>query len=112
MQPVWRTVRRHWPFAMLVTLTMLPALAVACEKNNDLVAQQQFEDARNVCSSGCEVPPPGCTVKGNISVGGNKIYHTKDQASWAGIRIQVEKGERWFCSEQQAIANGFRKSIN
>ena len=97
---------------MLTALLALLSLTVACEKNNDIVAQEQIQQAKDACPKGCEVPPPGCTIKGNISVSGKRIYHLETQASFPGIRIQVAKGERWFCSEAEAIDNGFRKSIN
>ncbi len=90
----------------------LAVIGMACEKNNDIVTQEQIQHSNDACPKGCEVPPPGCTIKGNLSVGGNKIYHLQTQTSWPGIRIQVERGERWFCNEQEAVSNGYRKSIN
>ena len=55
---------------------------------------------------------PSCNlIKGNISVGSNeKIYHTKGQAYYDDTRIDPEYGERAFCSEQEAINAGWRKS--
>jgi hypothetical protein len=96
----------------VAVLLALAVIGMACEKSNDVVAREQIQQAQNACAKGCEVPPPGCTIKGNVSVGGNKIYHLQTQTSWPGIRIQIERGERWFCNEQEAINNGFRKSIN
>jgi hypothetical protein len=93
-------------------LIALAALAAACEKSNDIIAQEQIQQANNACPKGCEAPLPGCGIKGNVSAGGNKYYHLPTQPSWTGIRIQLERGERWFCNEQEAINNGFRKSIN
>ena len=107
-----RALRSRASLALLFAMLALLSLAVACEKNNDIVAQEQIQQAKDACPKGCQIPPPGCTIKGNISAGGNKIYHLQSQQSYAGIRIQVDKGERWFCSEPEAINNGFRKSIN
>ena len=107
-----RVRRSRASFAMLTALVAFVSLTVACEKNNDIVAREQIQQANDACPKGCEVPPPGCTIKGNISTGGNKIYHLETQQSFRGIRIQVAKGERWFCTEAEAINNGFRKSIN
>ena len=54
-------------------------------------------------------PRPGCPIKGNISVGsGERIYHTPWSASYAQTRIDLSKGERWFCDEAEAIAAGWR----
>jgi endonuclease YncB( thermonuclease family) len=52
-------------------------------------------------------PPDGCTIKGNISNSG-KIYHLQQTASYAKTRITPSKGERWFCSEAEARAAGWR----
>jgi hypothetical protein len=87
-------------------------IGMACQKNNDVVAREQIQQSSDPCPKGCEVPPPFCTIKGNVSVGGNKIYHLQSQTSWKGISIQIARGERWFCNEQEALNNGFRKSVN
>lgn len=55
--------------------------------------------------------PEGCTIKGNISSNsGERIYHVPGQAWYAGTRISAEKGERWFCSEAEARAAGWRRA--
>lgn len=54
---------------------------------------------------------PGCTIKGNISHGtGNKIYHLPGMEDYKSTIIHPTKGERWFCTESEAIANGWRKA--
>jgi len=63
------------------------------------------------CPSGCITPPPGCDIKGNISFNtGEKIYHVPGQEYYDETIIRPEYGERWFCTEYEAIANGWRKS--
>ena len=52
-----------------------------------------------------------CLIKGNISVAtGEKIYHVPGQRDYEKTVITQSKGERWFCSEAQAVAAGWRKS--
>ena len=63
------------------------------------------------CSRGCEVPPSGCAIKGNISKSGQKIYHVPGQSYYDQTKISPEYGERWFCTDAEAIANGWRKSL-
>lgn len=46
-----------------------------------------------------------CTIKGNINSSGEKIYHVE-----SGRYYKITKPEKWFCSEQEAIDAGFRKS--
>lgn len=52
----------------------------------------------------------GCTIKGNISRKGVRIYHLEGQRDYARTGINTRKGERWFCSEREARAAGWRKA--
>ncbi len=54
------------------------------------------------------VPPPGCTIKGNITRSGARIYHLPGGPSYARTRIDPGRGEAWFCDEAAAQAAGFR----
>lgn len=49
-----------------------------------------------------------CYIKGNINTAGEKIYHTRDSASYADTVIDESKGERWFCTEREARGAGWR----
>lgn len=51
---------------------------------------------------------PNCQIKGNISSSGVRIYHLPGQAFYDRTGISAAKGERWFCSEAQARASGWR----
>jgi endonuclease YncB( thermonuclease family) len=51
--------------------------------------------------------PEGCAIKGNITRNG-KIYHMPWSPWYAQIRIEPDKGKRWFCSEAEALAAGWR----
>ena len=53
-------------------------------------------------------PAPGdCAIKGNIS-GHGQIYHLPGSHSYPATRIDEAQGERWFCTEAQAQAAGWR----
>ena len=52
----------------------------------------------------------GCVIKGNVASSGERIYHVPGGRYYAVTRINPAKGERWFCSEAEAIAAGWRKS--
>jgi hypothetical protein len=53
--------------------------------------------------------PDGCPIKGNISRSGERIYHTPwDDRFYERTQIDPSHGERWFCSEQEAVEAGFR----
>jgi endonuclease YncB( thermonuclease family) len=51
-----------------------------------------------------------CRIKGNIGRGGTHIYHMPGGTYYSRTRINEGKGERWFCSENEARAAGWRKS--
>ena len=54
---------------------------------------------------------PNCNIKGNVSINtGRRIYHVPGQRYYDDTIIRPEYGERWFCSEAEAIAAGWRKS--
>jgi hypothetical protein len=57
------------------------------------------------------LPPPGYTVKGNISVTtGAKLYHVPGMRDYDETVVDLSRGERWFRTEQEAIANGWSKA--
>lgn len=52
-----------------------------------------------------------CRIKGNISYNtGEKIYHLPSDSWYSATRINRRKGERWFCSEEEARAAGWRRA--
>lgn len=53
-----------------------------------------------------------CNIKGNINSDDEKIYHTTDCAYYTRTKIDTSKGERWFCSESEALSAGWRKAKN
>lgn len=50
-----------------------------------------------------------CRIKGNIS-GSGRIYHLPGQKDYEKTRISTANGERWFCTEAQAKAAGWRRA--
>ena len=53
----------------------------------------------------------GCNIKGNIPWNtGNKLYHLPNMEDYATTNIDVSKGEKWFCTESEAIASGWSKA--
>lgn len=53
-------------------------------------------------------PNPGCTIKGNISGNGERIFHLPGASGYRETVIRVEQGERWFCTVEEAVAAGWR----
>ena len=50
-----------------------------------------------------------CVIKGNIS-GNGRIYHLPGQEHYDRTGIDESRGERWFCSEAEAQAAGWRRA--
>jgi len=53
--------------------------------------------------------PQGCAIKGNVTRKG-LIYHMPWSPWYGRVKIDEAKGERWFCSESDAIAAGWRSA--
>ncbi len=68
------------------------------------------EDFRD-CLASTQDHPPGCDIKGNISRSG-QIYHVRGSKYYFETEVREELGERWFCSEVEAEAAGWRKPRN
>lgn len=64
------------------------------------------------CPQGCTESQPGCEIKGNINSEGVKIYHVPGGKYYAKTIITPSDGERWFCTVDEAVANGWRAPLN
>ncbi len=83
-------------------------------KYQDLFTQAEKEARENTRGlwGGCKADqkPNDCLIKGNISSSGEKIYHLPGQRYYDKTAIDESKGERWFCTEEDAQKSGWRKS--
>lgn len=60
--------------------------------------------------------PGGCTIKGNVTSSG-RIYHMPWSPWYEKVRMDDEgrgasRGKRWFCSEDEAVAAGWRAALS
>ncbi|WP_261403832.1 thermonuclease family protein [Chenggangzhangella methanolivorans] len=53
----------------------------------------------------------GCQIKGNLNRDGVCIYHVPGGRFYARTRIDESKGERWYCTPEEAHAAGCRRSL-
>ena len=51
--------------------------------------------------------PDGCAIKGNISNAGH-VYHMPWSRWYDKVSMTADAGKRWFCSEAEALAAGWR----
>lgn len=85
---------------------LLPTSAAQATK----VAQEQptaTPDPR--CRDGCETPPAGCVVKGDIENNGNRFFYLPNDEGYARIKVDVAKGDRWFCALADAQGAGWAR---
>lgn len=80
-------------------------------------AQEAFGDSlerppeEEGCPIGCFYHEIGCDIKGTISTETKeKIYYIPGQALYNETEINPRFGERWFCTEKEALDNGWRKA--
>lgn len=69
--------------------------------------QRPWDFRQQKWASAEQEAPSGCPIKGNISDKG-RIYHAPWSPWYEKTRINEAKGERWFCSEAEASAAGWR----
>jgi endonuclease YncB( thermonuclease family) len=61
---------------------------------------QKWRDAKRAA-------PDGCPIKGNVK-GGRRLYVLPWSQDYARVRVSLSRGERWFCSEAEAQAAGWK----
>ena len=54
-------------------------------------------------------PTTDCVIKGNIRAG-QKTYHSPECKNYYQTIIDTSFGDRWFCSEAEAIAAGYKQA--
>ncbi len=61
------------------------------------------------CRDGCETPPPGCVVKGDVETNGTHYFYLPNDEGYARIVVDIAKGDRWFCALNDAQAAGWTR---
>jgi endonuclease YncB( thermonuclease family) len=88
-------------------------LGARCPGNTSNIREQLFPADPDT--------PPGCpiAIKGKVPPFWIRLirryrgtYHMEACADYSTTRINRRKGDRWFCSEEEAMSEDFRKSQN
>jgi hypothetical protein len=115
--PRLNPLRRHRrrgvpPIALAAAIAIGSAGALGLQSTDRQPPSQGALDSRApLVAATAETPAADCDIKGNISPEtGEHIYHLPGQKYYAKTRISPGKGERWFCSETEARAAGWRRS--
>lgn len=70
-------------------------------------AQPPWDYRHQRWSSVEDTAPAGCAIKGNVTKNG-RIYHMPWSPWYDQIRVEPDKCKRWFCTEAEALAAGWR----
>ena len=97
-----RTTRISWTSAVCgLSESKFSLLAGVLVPEDNFI---DFEDSESVAM------PPGCPIKAKLAlraVGYEGIYHLPRCGSYQ----RLKRAHRWVCSEQDALAEGFRKAL-
>lgn len=52
-----------------------------------------------------------CNIKGNVREG-KKTYFFPGCGNYSNVALELDQGDQWFCSENEAVAAGFTKAAN
>ena len=59
------------------------------------------------CTQMTNKEKPKCNIKGNTL--SDNIYYLPECGVYDNVEVQLYLGDRWFCTEKEAVATGFRK---
>lgn len=86
---------------------------------NDPAMQKATDEARagrrGIFSALCTQPTnptrPDCAIKGNNPYrDGTKTYHTPNCPGYTFTKVELYKGDQWFCTEKEAKQAGYTKA--
>lgn len=84
-------------------------LIPVCDKDGNVNYYDPQEELDAYYEEGGVTSEGTCSIKGNVSYDtGERIYHVPGDAYYDDTVINESYGERWFCSEQEAIDAGWR----
>jgi len=83
------------------------------KKDSVLLGAKCLDGARDFLFPDDPSMPPGCALKGKYATrahltGHRGIYHLEGCGSYR----RLKRADRWFCSEAEAQAEGFRRALN
>jgi hypothetical protein len=100
-------------FAMAVTVTAIAATFVLPDQQKMAIKNQAMTLKNKAFDLAVSAGFSTCQIKGNVSYNsGERIYHMHGQEDYFRTRINWADGERWFCTEAEARAAGWRRARN
>jgi len=85
--------------------------AVAMRKGMWSACEQELEEKTERFEANNPPSDPNCVIKGNVSKNDyGKVYFIPGCANYKTTKIDFEKGDMYFCTEEEAEAAGFTKA--
>lgn len=87
--------------------------AVGQERGMWSDCEQELKEEGVTATFEADDPPPNpeCLIKGNISEHGyGKTYFPPGCANYKRVKVDLKKGDRYFCTEEEAEEAGFKKA--
>jgi micrococcal nuclease len=98
--------------SVLVAATKNPVKKAIKKAAKSSTKSAKSAAASSAKSKAAIAPSASCAIKGNISATKEKIFHVLGCPNYGQTVIDTTKGERMFCSEQEAKDAGWRKALN
>lgn len=77
-------------------------------KNGDMARSEKLGIYSKKCTQSENPKNKGCDIKGNDRNG--KIYYTKSCRIYSEVYVQLYLGDKWICTEKEALDGGFRRA--
>ena len=124
-------MQRNYPLSVLSILFLLALVLVGCAEPPSPTPTPEVDHSPLVspiepspietptvvptlstsrCPTGCFDPNEECLIKGVVTGVGDKYYYLPEMEGYQDALLLVKYGGRWFCSEEDAIQNGFEKA--
>lgn len=63
-----------------------------------------------LCTQETNSKQPTCLIKANVTTNGRPTYHFPGCQTYNTTKLELHHGDRWFCTEKEAVKVGFRKA--
>jgi micrococcal nuclease len=73
-------------------------------------AEEAHKEKRGLWQACAPDPEFGCQIKGNLDRLDKRWYHLPGFRHYETTEVNLEHGDRWFCTEEEAIVAGFEKA--
>ncbi len=73
--------------------------------------EQELKEETSTFETNDPPPNPNCLIKGNISEHGyGKTYFFPGCANYDRVKVDLQKGDKYFCTKEEAEEAGFKKA--